>query len=121
VADNAGGNQARRLKKRGRLAEQQLKADYCALMATRAGRNVMWGLLEEAGLFLVSFAGDSHATAFNEGMRNAGLRLFGRLRAWCPEDYTLMATESLSAERIEAAERAAGQIEEKTDDDDSGA
>jgi hypothetical protein len=68
-------------EKRAILAwQQQLQADRAVLLTMPAFCRVMHEVLAEAGVFRLSFAGEStHATAFNEGQRNVGLRLLAEL------------------------------------------
>lgn len=73
----------------------QEAADYGWLMADKRGRRIVAGLLERAGVFRSSFAGEnSHATAFNEGQRNAGLVLLATINDHAPKGYALMLEET---------------------------
>jgi len=46
------------------------------VLLTEDGRVVFEKLLDITGLFLLSFEGVRENTAFNEGIRNVGLRMF---------------------------------------------
>jgi len=61
-----------------------------ALMALPEGRAFVHRLLQTAGVFRPSFAGDPYHTAFNEGQRNLGLWALNRL---LPDEYAQMMKE----------------------------
>lgn len=76
-----------------------LKADndFRWIMADARGRRVIWQLLIEAGIYRSSFAADPAVTAFNEGKRDAGLRLLAKLTSITPDEYLQMQKENTSA------------------------
>lgn len=82
-------------RKKQKLQEQQFKNDLCAVMGMPQGRRIVWGLLEDAGLYRVSYAhGDQpQDMAFREGNRNMGLKLLGHINRECPELYLKMHEE----------------------------
>lgn len=81
---------------RVRQWEQQLTLDRDALLKTPGFCRVMWTELEMAGVFRSSFAGENtHSTAFNEGMRAAGLRLLSELSAANPAAMTLLQAHAM--------------------------
>ncbi|QCW21979.1 protease [Caulobacter phage Jess A] len=69
-------------------------ADLKWLMQQKRGRRVVWRLLEDAGVYRLSYAPDAPnvpmATAFAEGQRNMGLMLTALLMEHCSEDYARM-------------------------------
>lgn len=68
---------------------------YRALMQHQDGRLMMWDMLSECGVFQTTHQGEStHASAFNEGQRNVGLKLFLRLMKLCPDQYATMQKEN---------------------------
>lgn len=69
------------------------EADVKWLMGSKRGRRIVWRLLDQAGVFRLSFNTNAMQMAFNEGGRNAGLRLLGLINATCPELYQTMITE----------------------------
>lgn len=86
-----------------RLVEEQKKAaelvkrddqDIENIMNTVSGRRFIWSLLEETKVFASSFTGDNNATNFNEGQRNAGLRVFSNVMRVCPDMWLVMAKEA---------------------------
>lgn len=76
-----------------RQAEQLETNDVKWLMSQPQGRRIVKRTLERAGVHRLSFNTNSMQMAFNEGMRNEGLRLTATLMAACPELYTTMLKE----------------------------
>lgn len=64
------------------------------LMGSRRGRRIVWRLLEQAGVFKISFSTNSMQMAFNEGGRNYGNRTLGLIHSHCPELYPTMVKEN---------------------------
>lgn len=77
---------------REELAKRQEQEDVQWLMAHEAGRRIVWGLLEFAGVYRTSMTGDNF-TFFNEGQRNVGLRLVAQVQTHCPIEYAQMIKE----------------------------
>lgn len=76
--------------------QKQLNADRASLLKTPAFCRVMHDLLTLTGVWRISFAGEStHATAFAEGMRNAGLRLLSDLETADPTALALLKTHAM--------------------------
>jgi len=82
-----------RKKRKAERNENSRIAAFRAVMATREGRQYVWWLLEQCGIFRTSFTGNS-TTFFNEGQRNVGLVLIADINAACPEQYIVMLTEA---------------------------
>lgn len=80
-------------RKAGRLAKARREA-LVSLLSTKAGRGWVWGMLTFCRVFATSFDRDPHATAFNEGQRNVGLKLLADINNADPGAYVLMATEA---------------------------
>ena len=58
------------------LRRQDIR-DLRALLHTREGARFLSRLFDLTGVFAISYvAGDAGATAFNEGVRNVGLRVY---------------------------------------------
>lgn len=58
------------------LRKQDIR-DLRALLRTREGARFLSRLFDMAGVFAISYVtGDAGATAFNEGARNVGLRVY---------------------------------------------
>lgn len=83
------------------LEEEQYWKDLEEVLNLRAGRRVIWAILDKTGMYRPSMTGNS-TTFFREGMRNIGLMmtqdcmLFSELymRMWkenaLPEDFTVL-------------------------------
>jgi hypothetical protein len=59
---------------RKRIAERK-RSDLLKVLKTAEGRRLFWGLLQEAGVFKTSYAGNALDTAFKEGRRILGLNM----------------------------------------------
>lgn len=74
------------------------------VMSTPEGRSFVWDVLASTGLFRQSYVPDSNGTAFNEGQRSVGLRMYADLETHCPEQYLLMQREAVQRAQIERRE-----------------
>lgn len=81
-------------------SELQLKLDNEAeeedikwLMQSKRGRRVIWRLLEQAGVFRLSFRPDAMQMSFAEGQRNSGLRILALVHDLCADLYPVMIKE----------------------------
>lgn len=80
--------------------EQRKKAqdteatDVKWLMKQRAGRRIVWRLLEQAHVFQSSFNTNALTMAFNEGNRNYGNRLLALVQRHSSEFYLTMVEEA---------------------------
>lgn len=81
---------------RKRIAQANEDDDFKWLMSSKRGRRIVWRLLEQAGVFRISFSQNSMQMAFNEGGRNYGNKVLSMIHALCPELYpTLMKENAL--------------------------
>jgi hypothetical protein len=74
-------------------AKQTSIGDFKWVASNKRGRRFLHGVLEQAGVFRLSFTNDPCATAFNEGQRNTGLRVLALFQEHAPESYALMLSE----------------------------
>lgn len=79
-----------------RIAKEQEEKDLKWLMASPKGRRIAWRLMEEAGVFRISFNPNAMTMAFAEGNRNYGIKLFASIQELCPELYPVMVREATS-------------------------
>jgi len=82
-----------RAKAASQLNEQEAK-DWQFLLGDGRGRRIVWGLLEKAGVFRVSFSSDALQMAFNEGNRNLGLVIQAKMLEHAPRAYLEMLEET---------------------------
>ncbi len=85
---------------RDKIAQEAEEADIRRLMTSKWGRRFLWRLMDQAGVFRLSYANDPMAMAFAEGNRNSGLRILNLIHTLCPEHYNAMLKEQTS-ERTE--------------------
>ena len=79
---------------RDRLAKENEEADLKWLMGSKRGRRVVWRLLDQSGVFRLSFNTNAMQMAFAEGNRNFGNRTLAMVHALCPELYPQMVKEN---------------------------
>lgn len=89
----------RELDTRTKLAREEEEADFKWLMGSKRGRRVVWRLLDQAGVFRLSFNTNAMAMAFAEGCKNEGLRILAQIHALCPELYATMTKEQAHGRR----------------------
>jgi hypothetical protein len=68
--------------------------DFKWLMSSKRGRAIIWRLLDQAGVFRISFTPNALQMAFNEGNRNYGNKTLSMIHALCPELYPTMVKEA---------------------------
>lgn len=74
------------------------ETDFEWLMSRKQGRRIVWRLLDLAGVYRLSYAGEAtHATAFAEGSRQIGNVLLADIHRLCPQRYQEMVMEQTSA------------------------
>lgn len=84
---------------REKLARENEEADIKWLMGSKRGRRVVWRLMDQSGVFRLSFNTNSMQMAFAEGNRNFGNRMLAMIHSLCPELYPQMVKEQ-SNDRI---------------------
>ena len=78
---------------RDKLARENEEADVKWLMGSKRGRRIVWRLLDQSGVFRLSFNTNAMQMAFAEGGRNFGNRTLAMIHALCPELYPVMVKE----------------------------
>jgi hypothetical protein len=76
------------------MAAKVEKEDFIWLMSSKRGRRIAHRILDRAGVWRLSFNTNALQMAFNEGTRNEGLAITGKLMSYCPEQYGQMLTEN---------------------------
>lgn len=84
---------------RKRIVQANEDDDFKWLMSNKRGRRIVWRLLEQAGVFRISFSQNSMQMAFNEGGRNYGNKILAQIHLLCPELYPAMLKESTNVNR----------------------
>lgn len=79
---------------RQRFVAKREEDDFKWLMSSKQGRSIVWRLMEEAGVFRISFNLNSMQMAFNEGKRDYGNRIFNLILTHTPELYPAMMKEA---------------------------
>lgn len=77
-----------------RITQKAEDDDFKWLMSSKRGRAIIWRLLEQAGVFRISFSLNSMQMAFNEGNRNYGNQVLSMIHTLCPELYPAMVREA---------------------------
>lgn len=80
-------------KERNKLSAQGEVEDLKWLMGSKRGRRIVWRLLDQAGVFRLSFNTNAMQMAFAEGNRNFGNRMLAQVNDNCPELFPVMLKE----------------------------
>jgi hypothetical protein len=95
---------------------EQLKNDVEALMATGAGRRIVWRLLESTHVYQTCYRDNPLQMARAEGRREIGLMLLDWITTHTPEDYFTMQQEALHERRERSARQRANRNSGSTAD-----
>jgi len=91
---DAGDEGAVKKKKtKAQIRKEQDKEDLHNILLSPGGRRFLWKVLEECGVYKISFTGNSH-TFFNEGKRQIGLNLIADIFDADPNAYVEMRLEA---------------------------
>lgn len=80
---------------REKLALENEETDIKWLMSNKRGRRIIWRLLDQSGVFRLSFNTNAMQMAFSEGNRNYGNRTLAMIHSLCPEQYPTMVKENM--------------------------
>lgn len=81
-------------QERKRVAQALEEDDFKWLMSSKRGRRIVWRLLEQAGVFRISFSQNSMQMAFNEGGRNYGNKILNMVHTLCSDLYPTLVKEN---------------------------
>lgn len=109
VASGTDPEQVKRAKRKVEQRENQIVASIAEVMATPAGRFVLWTLLEATHVYQTSFDHSGSVMYFREGERNVGLAWRARILAADERLYEVMEREARHRERRLDAELATVQ------------
>lgn len=79
---------------RDRLTREDEADGIKWLMGSKRGRRIIWRLLDQSGVFRLSFNTNAMQMAFAEGNRNFGNRTLALIHAHTPELYSVMVKEN---------------------------
>ena len=88
---------------------EQLKSDVEALMATGAGRRIVWRLLETTHVYQTCYRDNPLQMARAEGRREIGLMLLDWITTHTPEHYFTMQKEAHDERRKRDARQRANR------------
>lgn len=110
VRNAADPNQVKHAARKERRREEEFRAALRAVMATPAGRLVMWSLLESAGIYRSVWDMSGSRTYYNAGRQDYGHELLAKLLEADPELYLAMEREMRNRAAFDARENAAVQM-----------
>lgn len=70
--------------------------DLRSVMKTKAGRAVLWRIMDNAGVFRATFDPNPHVSAMREGARQIGLTLFSEIEANCFDEFIAARAEFIT-------------------------
>ena len=94
VPNAADEAQVQGRKRKAQVQQERRTAALKEVLASRAGRDVIWNLISEAGVYRTSFNTNALAMAHAEGQRNVGLRLLANVMEASLSSYLLMQDEA---------------------------
>lgn len=97
VHNIADEKQVKKAQKNEKFIEKQKEEDYRAVLSTRSGRRLLWGLLGDLGLHEQPFTGNN-TTFFNCGKLNSAQIILGNIVDADQEAYFQMMRESKDEE-----------------------
>lgn len=93
--NNAGDQeQVQRSQEKAKTRRNRMENGFRKLMQDQEGRLWVWDLLEFCGVFRSSFHQSNAQTAYNEGLRNVGLKLMADINRITPDQYFRMINEA---------------------------
>lgn len=97
----ADPKQVSRKASKEKAERERADNDLRGLMASEAGRRIVWRLLEKCNIFRLSFnpsLSELGVTAFNEGKRQVGLELLSDVQRVAEGEYLLMLKERIGTD-----------------------
>ena len=79
---------------KAKIVRENEEVDLKWLMSSKRGRRIIWRLLDQAGVFRLSFNTNAMTMAFAEGNRNFGNRTLSLIHTHCSELYPQMVKEN---------------------------
>jgi len=82
-----------------KILQENEDADIKWLMGSKRGRRILWRLLDQTGVFRLSFNTNSMQMAFAEGNRNFGNRMLQMIYSNSPDQFPTLLKENNQNER----------------------
>lgn len=98
--------------KRDRLERETEEADVRWLASSKRGRRILWRIMEQSGVFRLSYAPSATAMAFNEGQRSYGNRVLSLIHEVAAESYPAMLREQRNDRHDDRIADAASNLDE---------
>lgn len=92
--DTGDVKQVHKKKNKRKIKRDQEIEDLRQVLEMAGGRNFIWRLLQQCGVYHTSFTGEALETSFNEGKRQMGLWTLDELFEASPHTYALMQKEN---------------------------
>ena len=92
--DTGDVKQVSKKKSRRQAKRDQELDDLRNILDMSGGRNFIWRLLTECGVYRTSYTGEALETAYNEGKRQMGLWALEEIFSASPHTYALMQKEN---------------------------
>ncbi len=97
MEDNVGiGEEDEDLRSQQKKAEDDaLYSKVCTtdVMSRKSGRDFVWEILNDCGVYQDGFHADPYVHARNAGLKSAGLQLLQKILLACPDKHELMFSE----------------------------
>lgn len=101
VTDASNEKQVQRSVQKQGDARDNLRSAMRLVLETHQGRQVLWHIMSECGMFKAGYEPDANLVYFQEGERNIGTRLLTLINASDPKAYLKMQTEAAELEKID--------------------
>lgn len=83
-----------RIKAQAAVQKSVEDAEFRIVLSTYQGRKFAWDLMEQCGVYQLSFTGKAEETAFREGRRSVGLWFLDKVFTADPNCYNIVRQEA---------------------------
>lgn len=118
AANATDEGQIARKRNRSKTDEETANLVLRTLMNTVEGRRYIWIQLGQMHVFHSTFTGDALTSAFREGERTCGLRLWHQIELACPRQLLTMTIENSAIELKETANGGSNNDDSPSDNND---
>jgi DNA-binding GntR family transcriptional regulator len=113
VGNATDREQVKRAGRKEKDRRAQELQDLKDLLASAAGRRVIWRMLAHCGVFASTYDHSGSRSAYNSGMQDTGHFILAEVNEADPDAFTKMMIEDRQAQRREAIETEALQMEKQ--------